>query len=272
VRSTHGSNPPFGGPTYLQVAVEVAQPGDIDRKPLAEPTALRELRDLAERVRAIEGVVDVRSIVEPHALLNEALGGRRGVPETPGRASRVFALLQGHPAVAQLVTDDTAGALIHVKLAPMSGERQVAVADAVRALLERHAAGRFTIAPTTDPQARAAQVQEVGQRLSRLLGRPVDADKLLAASPAAAPSPELLAALAEVRDRALDSEDSPVEGVPKEEIEAIDPASLITPRGEALEALLRERLPTLAEKDPEGIGFVAKHLGPWADDALARFQ
>jgi len=75
----------------------------------------------------------------------------------------------------------------------------------------------------------------------------------------------------EVRDRALDSEDSPVSGVPRVEIEAIDPASLIAPRGPALEALLREKLPTLAAKDAEGIGFVAKHLGPWIDEVLAKF-
>jgi predicted RND superfamily exporter protein len=137
MRSNRFFDEHFGGSTFLQVAIEAEQPSDSDRKALAEPTALREIRDLAEQVRAIEGVVDVRSIVEPHALLNEALGGRRGVPETPGRASRVFALLQGHPAVAQLVTDDTAGALIHIKLAPMSGAEQVVVADAVRALLER---------------------------------------------------------------------------------------------------------------------------------------
>lgn len=271
VRSNEFFNREFGGSTYLQVAIEAEQAPGVDRKPLAEPTALREIRDIAEQVARIEGVVDVRSIVEPHALLNEALGGRRGVPETPGRAARVFALLQGHPAVAQLVTDDTAGALIHIKLAPMSGDAQVAVAEAVRAILRRHEAGKFVIADTADPQVREVQVREVGERLSRLLGRPVDASRLLAASPAAAPSPALLEALREVRDRALDSEDSPVEGVPREEIEAIDPASLIAPRGAELEALLREKLPTLAEKDPEGIGFVAKHLGPWVDDALARF-
>ena len=272
VRANNFFNEHFGGSTYLQVAVEAAQRGDVERKPLAEPTALREIRDLAERVRAIDGVVDVRTIVEPHALLNEALGGRRGIPETPGRASRVFALLQGHPAVAQLITDDTAGGLVHIKLAPMSGDRQVEVSDAVRAVLDRHAAGSFVIAPTSAPEVREVQVQEVGERLTRLLGRPVDAAALLAASPAAAPSPALLAALREVRDRALDSEDSPVEDVPREEIAAIDAASLITPRGPALEALLRDKLPTLAADDPEGIGFVAKHLGPWVDEVLARFQ
>lgn len=262
----------FGGSTYLQIAVEAASVDVQDRKPLAEPAVLREIRDIAEEVRAIDGVIDVRSIVEPVALLNEALGGRRGIPETPGRAARVFTYLQGHPAVAQLVTEDTSGALIHVKLAPMPGDRQVAVAEAVRAVLAAHPTASLVVAPGVDAKARQQQVGDVGGRLSRLLGKPVDAAALVQASPAAAPSPALLAALTEVRDRSLDSEDSPVEGVPRAEIDAIDPASLIGPRGAELEALLRDKLPTLAAKDPEGIGFVAKHLGPWVDEALLKFK
>ena len=80
------------------------------------PTVLREIRDLGERVKAIPGVVDVRSVVDPVMLLNEALGGRRGIPETLGRAGRVLTYLQGHPAVAQLMTSDGGGALIYIKL------------------------------------------------------------------------------------------------------------------------------------------------------------
>lgn len=262
----------FGGSTYLQVALEARERDATDRKPLAEPTVLREIRDLAEQVRAIDGVVDVRTIVEPVALLNEALGGRRGIPETPGRAARVFTYLQGHPAVAQLMTDDVAGALVHIKLAPMSGDEQVRVSDAVKAVLARQDSGAMVVAATSDPAVREVQVREVGERLARLVGRPVDASALLQASPAANPSPALLAALAEVRDRALDSEDSPVEDVPRAEIDAIEPTSLLTARGAALEELLRAKLPTLAAKDPEGIGFVAKHLGPWVDEVIGRFR
>jgi predicted RND superfamily exporter protein len=263
----------FGGSTYLQVAVEARhEDRDGDRKPLGEPTVLREIRDIAERVRQVPGVVDVRTVVDPVMLLNEALGGRRGIPETPGRAGRVLTYLLGHPAVAQLMTADAAGALIHIKLAPMSGDEQVRVTADVRAVLARYEGGRMTVAPTTAPAVREVQLAEVGARLATLTGAPVDVQKLLAASPAERPTPELLAAVAEVRDRALEGEDSPVEGVPREEIDAVDPASLLRPRGAALEALLREKLPTLAARDPEGIGFVAKHLGPWVDEAIAKFR
>ena len=278
IQSNNFFNTHFGGSTYLQVALEVSHeqpdPQNPDRKGLAEPTVLREIRDLGERVKAIPGVVDVRSVVDPVMLLNEALGGRRGIPETPGRAGRVLTYLQGHPAVAQLMTSDGGGALIHIKLAPMSGAEQLRAAADVRALLERHASGHMRVAPTrgekADPAARAQQIAEIGEHLTRMTGKPVDAQALTTAAPKDL-SPALLAAVVEVRDRALDSEDSPVSGVPRVEIDAIDPASLIAPRGPALEALLREKLPTLAAKDAEGIGFVAKHLGPWIDEVLAKF-
>lgn len=273
IRSNDFFNAHFGGSTFLQIAVEAAYVearGD-DRKPLGEPTLLREIRDIAERVREIDGVVDVRTVVEPVMLLNEALGGRRGIPETAGRGSRVLTYLLGHPAVAQLMTSDAAGALIHIKLAPISGDEQVRVTRDVRAVLERYAGGRMRVGLTSDPAVRAVQLAEVGEHLTRLTGKPVDASALQGGA-VTDPSPALLAAVKDVRDRALDSEDSPVEGVPREEIDAIDPAALLTPRGPALEAILRSKLPTLAAKDPEGIGFVANHLGPWTDEVLERFQ
>lgn len=269
IQANNFFNAHFGGSTFLQVAFEAAQRDEGEkRKPIAEPTMLRELRDLAEQVRAIEGVVDVRTIVEPIALLNEALGGRRGIPETPARGSRVLTLIEGHPAVAQLITEDGKGALMHIKLAPMDGAAQLRVTESVRALLARHAAGGYVVAASAAAGVHEVHAREVAERLSRLLRRPVDAPALAQASPAAAPSPALLKTLAETRDRALNSDDSPVSDVPLEEIAAIDPAGLITPRGPALEALLREKLPTLAAKDPAGIGFVANHLGPWVDEAL----
>lgn len=272
VRSNNFFNEHFGGSTYLQIAIEAEHvaKGD-DRKPLAEPILLREIRDMAERVRAIDGVVDVRTVVEPVMLLNEALGGRRGIPETVARGGRVLTYLLGHPAVAQLMTADASGALVHIKLAPMSGAEQLRVTGEVRAALERLSVGRMRVGLTSDPQVRALQVAEIGENLTRSLGRPIDGNTLLGGVPKD-PSPALLAGVVDVRDRALDSEDSPVEGVPRPEIDSIDPASLLAPRGPALEALLREKLPTLAAKDPEGIGFVAKHLGEWTDEVLERFQ
>jgi len=272
VRSNNFFNAHFGGSTYLQVAIEAEHVvKSDDRKSLAEPILLREIRDMAERVRGIDGVVDVRTVVEPVMLLNEALGGRRGIPETAGRGGRVLTYLLGHPAVAQLMTSDAGGALVHIKLAPMSGDEQMRVTGEVRAALERLSVERVRVGLTSDPQVRALQVAEISEHLTRMLGKPVDGKALVGGVPKD-PSPALLAGVLEVRDRALDSEDSPVEGVPRSEIDSIDPASLLAPRGPALEALLREKLPTLAAKDPAGIGFVASHLGEWTDEVLERFQ
>ncbi|MEZ4450998.1 MAG: MMPL family transporter [Nannocystaceae bacterium] len=258
-RSTAFFNQHFGGSTFLQVTIEA---------PLGEAIVLREVRDIGEKIAEIDGVVDVRSVVEPVAVLNEALGGRRGVPETAPRASRVLTYLIGHPAMAQLMTGEADGALIHVKLAPMSGDAQVAVTAKVREVLGRYegAEDRMFAAKTSDPEVKSVQVQEVRDRLERLLGRAVDG--ALLGEGAIAPTPELLAAITVLRDRALDSEDSAVENVPREEIDAIDPATLIEPRGAALEALLRSKLPTVDANDPEGIKFVAEHLSSWLDEAI----
>jgi predicted RND superfamily exporter protein len=249
----------FGGSTFLQITVE---------GPIGEALVLREIRDLAEQIAAIDGVADVRSVVEPIAVLNEALGGRGGVPESSPRAARVLTYLTGHPAMAQLMTLAADGALIHVKLAPAPGDRQVAITHQIRELLRRYdgADDRMAAVATSDPHARAVQLVEVSARLGRLLGRPVDADLLAAGGLAA--TPEALAVATKLRDRALDSEDSPVEGVPRAQIDAIDPAELLTPRGPELLDLLRRRLPELAAEDPEGLGFVAEHLGAWLDDEL----
>ncbi len=254
----------FGGSTFLQVTIE---------GPLAEAITLREIREISERVSAIEGVVDVRSVVEPVEVLNHALGGRRGIPETAGRAGRVLTYLIGHPAMAQLMTEDAEGALIHIKLAPMSGAEQVALTAKVRAVLARYDAddGRMYAVSSQLPGAREAQVAEVGERLERLLGHPVDPALLGPGAPLTV-TPELSRALAELRDRALDSDDSPVEGVPRVEIDSIDPASLVEPRDAALEALLRTKLPTLAASDPEGITFAAKFLGAWVEEELIKHR
>ncbi|MCA9685305.1 MAG: MMPL family transporter, partial [Myxococcales bacterium] len=120
----------FGGSTYLQVTVEA---------PLGEAEVQRMIRNIAEDVRALDGVVDVRSVFDPVEVLNAALGGRRGVPETSPRAARVLTYLIGHPAMAQLMTEEADGALIHIKLAPMSGEEQVEVTAEIREVLARYA-------------------------------------------------------------------------------------------------------------------------------------
>ena len=253
----------FGGSTYLQVAVA---------GPLADNEILRVIRDVSDEVEAIEGVIDVRSVYDPVSTINAALGGRRGVPETEGRASRVLTYITGHPAMRQLMTEDGQAAVIHIKLAPMSGERQVQVADQVRAVLAAHqpASGELTVAATTNDALKKAQREEVLAHVSTLLGKKIDPEAL---GKSKARSPAFLAEIAKLRDQALDSEEGAVAAeIPAEEIAGLSPDSLVEPRGEALEALLREKLPTLVAQDPEGVGFAAEHLGAWIDEAAGKYK
>ncbi|MEZ4430322.1 MAG: MMPL family transporter, partial [Nannocystaceae bacterium] len=259
-RANEFFNEHFGGSTYLQIAIE----GD-----LREPAVLRAIRDLEAEIRAIDGVVDVRSVMQPVAILTEAMGGRAGVPETPGRAGSVLTLLSGHPAMAQLMTDDGKGGLVHIKLAPLPGDRQVEISRRVRELVEETRSPDDKLRIVDAGAVAEQRGRDVGEQLALALGAPVDVAALTDLF--TKPSPELLKEIAAVRDKALTSEDdSPVDpaDVSLEEVAALDPAALIRPRDAALEALLRERLPTLAEKDAAGVGFVAKHLGPWIDEVL----
>ena len=254
----------FGGSVYLQVAVEAD---------LSEPAVLRAIRDLAEDVAELEGVADVRSLVEQVAILNHALGGRRGVPRTQARAARVLTYLADHPAMAQLMTPDRQAAIVHIKLAPLSGEQQVALTERVRVRVAAMApGGAIRLADTGATAVAAVREQDVRRRLERHLGRPLDGKQFAAVVAAPRPDDELLDQVRALRDRALDSEDSPVEGVPRAEIEQIAPDALLPARGPALEALLRRHLPTLVARDPEGVRFVAEHLGPWIDDAMASWR
>ncbi len=256
-------NEHFGGSTFLQVAVE----GDI-----REPAVLRRIRNIEAEVQTIEGVVGVQSVVNPVSVLNAALGGRHGIPETPGRSQRVFALLEGHPAMAQLMTQEGSGALLHIKLAPVDGDRQVEITEQVRGIVERSGqGGALIVAPTSVESVREQQVAELGRVLGVVLGREVDTGQLLDVF--ADPSPALLAEVTKVRDMALNSDDSPVDPahVAAAEVAALDPKRLIKARGAELEKLLRETQPTLQQNDAEGIKFVAEHLGPWVDEALQKF-
>ena len=254
----------FGGSVFLQVTIE---------GPIGEAEILRTIRDISEEVEAVEGVVDVRSVFQPVEVLNHALGGRRGAPETTGRAKQVLALLAGHPAMVQLMTDEMDGALIHIKLAPMDGERQVAVTAEIREVVERHAPQDevLRVASTEHPAVAEIRDRETTERLARLTGKAVDIDDLRGAK--AKPSKGLIAKVTELRDN-LDDE---MEGIfavdiPDAELESMTPQKLLVLRGAELEAYMRAQLPTAVAKDPEGIPPSAKHLGRWIDEEKDKYK
>ncbi len=256
----------FGGSVYLQVAVE----GDLN-----DVEVMRRIRDVGERIAVIEGVQDVRSLVEPTVLINEGLGGRKGLGENSDRNRRGLTYLIGHPAMAQLMTtndkEEPVGALIHVKLDPMDGWSQVAVASEVRSILDEYG-DTVRVGDASLPAVAEQRTKDVATRLQRLTGAEVDVASLDPNAPVKA-SPALLKEVEKLRDEALDDEEGAVAvEVPDAEKKALKPADLLEPRGEKLEKLMREKLPTVVEEDPEGIEFAAEHLGAWIDEAKGKFR
>jgi uncharacterized protein len=252
----------FGGSIYLQVTIEA----DI-----GEAEVLRTIRNIAEEVRAIEGVVDVRSVYDPVEVLNAALGGRRGVPETTPRAKRVLTYLIGHPAMVQLMTNEADGALIHVKLAPMTGDRQIEATAQIREVVERHAPSDKLLRVASSKIATVAELRdrETAERLGRLTESEIDIDQLRAA--AGKPPPALIAKIIELRD-GLDDEEEGVFMIDIPGLQSLDPTQLLVLRGAELEAYMRQMLPTAVAEDAEGIAPAAKHLGAWIDEAQDKYK
>ena len=255
-------NDNFGGSTYLQVTIEA----DI-----GEAEVLRIIRNISEEARALPGVVDVRSVFEPVEVLNQALGGRRGVPENSGRAGRVLTYLIGHPAMVQLMTDEADGALIHIKLAPMTGAEQVEVTEKIRAIVDRYAPAddQLRIAPTTIPAVAELRDRETVERLARLTEAQVDIEELRSGK--RKPPKALLDKVIELRDDLDDMEDG-IFAVEIPELQSLEPEKLLTLRGDELEKYMRETLTTAVAEDPEGIAPAAKHLGAWIDDEQGKYK
>jgi len=252
----------FGGSTYLQVTIEAE---------LGETEVLRTIRNISEAVREIDGVVDVRSVFEPIEVLNAALGGRRGVPETSPRAGRVLTYLIGHPAMVQLMTDEADGALIHIKLAPMTGDRQVEITARIREAIASHTPtdAFIRVAPTTIPEVAALRDRETAARVGRITGKPVDIDELR--SNKRKPPAALLARIQALRDE-LDDPEEGVFAVEIPELKSLELDKLLSLRGAALEAYMREQLTTAVAEDPEGIAPAAEHLGVWIDDEKGKYK
>lgn len=253
-------NEHFGGSQFLQLAIEAD---------LTQPVVLREIRDMVTELRAVEGVADVRSLVEPVALLSEGFGGRRDVPESQPRARRVILNLADQSAMTQLMVPDGDAAIVHVKLAPGGGEHQQRVTAQVREIVAAHDVEALPKGEAQSDALRPVVRDYVRARLATLIGEDLDAarfDAILSSKPTAASMADELRRL---RDRAL-ATDELIEPVPDAEREAVDPATLYDTRGAALEAYLRPLLPTLIADDPEGVGYVAEFLGQWVDDAIER--
>ncbi len=254
----------FGGSQFVQIAIE----GD-----LSEPAVLRAIRDVTEQLATTPGVADVRSLLDPVGLLTEGFGGRAGIPQTPGRARRVITNLADQAPMAQLMTPDKTGAIVHVKLAPASSDELQAATERIRSIVTEARAsgveGNIRVGPASEPATAAARRVLVRARVGALVGSAVSDDALTELLAVNTEDPATSKALRDARQRAFGT-DEVVEPLPAAEYESIPLKSIATLRGEALQAELRKRLPTLVADDPEGVGFAAEQLGQWVDEIVER--
>ncbi|MCH9681634.1 MAG: MMPL family transporter [Deltaproteobacteria bacterium] len=253
-------NEHFGGSQFLQIAVE----GD-----LTQPVVLREIRDIVDELRAVEGVADVRSLIDPVALLSEGFGGRRGIPQSQPRTRRVVQNLADHPAMAQLMVPEADAAIVHIKLEPGDGQQQQRVAGQVRQIVATHDVASLSVGDASGDTLSPVVREAVRARLGRTIGEEVDDARFTALLEAKATAATMADDLRAVRDRALGT-DELVAPVPEAERLAVEPAVLFDTRGAALQDYLRGKLPTLVADDPEGIEFVAQFVAQWVDEAAER--
>ncbi|MCS6913822.1 MAG: MMPL family transporter [Myxococcales bacterium] len=115
----------FGGSQFLLVAVE----GDV-----THPHALRELRRFATCARALPGVTQVQTFLDPLLLVSQAMGLGRGLPAARSQVGSLLFFIEGEPSFRALLTQDRRSALVHVRV---SGDIREALAGLERYLGRR---------------------------------------------------------------------------------------------------------------------------------------
>ncbi|HUU01095.1 MAG TPA: MMPL family transporter [Myxococcota bacterium] len=95
----------FGGSHFIQIHVQ----GDMQ-----DPSVLREIRRLGDRISLIAHVTDVTHIGTAIAQANQAFVGRERIPDTRAQVALLHCLLSSDPAVEQLITRDRRQALVQI--------------------------------------------------------------------------------------------------------------------------------------------------------------
>jgi predicted RND superfamily exporter protein len=97
----------FGGSQFIQIWAR----GDF-----TEPTVLRELQRVADRIAVLPHVSSVLHVGSILAVVNEAMVGERRLPPEAAQVKVLYRFLAGRASVRQLVTDDHREALVQVKI------------------------------------------------------------------------------------------------------------------------------------------------------------
>jgi predicted RND superfamily exporter protein len=222
----------FGGATFLQVAVN----GDLD-----DPATLRAVAQLEDFSRALPGVTQVSSILEPLRLVSDVMGGGKRLPSTAKQAANLYFFLEGEAGIRALLAEGRRQALVQVRLRGDSAPALKALEDYMRGRLSRVA---------TAAELRASTLARLAD-LGRAAGH-------------AAPAPRAL-------EQALDAtgEGAATGAVPglrkiTQELLAGEEAPKLDEAGKTavLEAVDRDRTPQLDE-----VLATVKKVSPSPDDA-----
>lgn len=174
----------FGGSQFFQLYLT----GDMN-----DPQVLREVQGVADRIQVLSHVSSVNNVAAVIAKMNDAMDGDPRVPDTTAKVKLLYGFLAGKRAVSQLVTDDRAHALIHVKVdTDRAGDLEALLAQVEAVLAEvpakyvvadekgaRHAEVDKHVRALVLARARAVAAQfgvpvgkEQGEAIARLLDAP----------------------------------------------------------------------------------------------------
>ena len=251
----------FGGSQFLQIAIEA----DLD-----DPVVLREIRSIGDEVAAVDGVAEIRSLVEPVGIVAEGFGGRRGIPSDKGRTQRVVSNLADHPAMKQLMTTDSTGAIIHVKLSTADSDALVTATEAVRAIVERYQRDAIGVGvPTKGSPLDEARRRQVFARTAAIVGVQVSPEEVSGKLAGDLPADVTTPLATNLRERILGT-DEVIEPLPKAQHANVDPAKLLSLSGKDLEKYFAQQLPELVEEDAEGPKYLAEYVDAHLPEMLER--
>lgn len=167
----------FGGAQFIQLHV---------RGELEDPEALRELRWLADEVRADAAVTSVTHIGQVVALVNQAFEGQARIPDTRAKVRSIFGMIVGQPSVGQLMTEDRGEALVHIKVNASGAEETEQALSRIESLVADWTREGRRLAPRDGAHRSSVERQLVTQVAARVRaearvhGVDMDADQIRA--------------------------------------------------------------------------------------------
>ncbi len=105
----------FGGAGFVQLLVN---------GPMDDPTVIREMRALGDKVMEIPDVTSAVYIGSVLSQSNDAMSGYSRVPDNPAQAKLLYAFFQGDPSVGQMINNDHTRALMQIRVKSLNSERQ----------------------------------------------------------------------------------------------------------------------------------------------------